>query len=160
MKNPTTLKSLLVHPKDKSETHRKCNTVYSVKCDDCDSEYVGESGRTVGIRHKEHTDGKHSSGVWDHIQATGHTCSIDNVKVIDRETKYWARKYRETIHIHKRKPAMNRDKGLEIPSIMLGLVDRTHAPRHAHSNLRLESHPVVSGDQGLVRDRNVHSFQN
>ena len=155
-----TLKSLLVHPKDKSETHRKCNTVYSVKCDDCDSEYVGESGRTVGIRHKEHTDGKHSSGVWDHIQATGHTCSIDNVKVIDRETKYWARKYRETIHIHKRKPAMNRDKGLEIPSIMLGLVDRTHAPRHAHSNLRLESHPVVSGDQGLVRDRNVHSFQN
>ena len=129
--------------------------MYSVKCDDCDSEYVGESGRTVGIRHKEHTDGKHSSGVWDHIQATGHTCSIDNVKVIDRETNYWARKYRETIHIHKRKPVMNRDKGLEIPPIMLGLTERAHP-----SNLRLQSHPVVSGDQGPVRDRNVHSFQN
>ena len=144
-----TLKSLLVHPKDKSETHRKCSTVYSVKCDNCDMEYVGESGRTVGVRHKEHTDGKHSSGVWDHIQATGHTCSIKNVKVLDREPKYWARKYRETIHIHKRQPAMNRDKGLEIPPILLHLVDR--APRQANSNLPLICHQRVSSDQGLVK---------
>ena len=142
-----TLKSLLVHPKDKSETHRKCNTVYSVKCDNCDKEYVGESGRTVGTRHKEHTDGKHSSGVWDHIKATGHTCSLKNVKVIGTEPKYWARKYKETIQIHKRRPVLNRDKGLEIPPIMLHLVDR--APRHA-SNLRLKSPPVVSCDQGLL----------
>ena len=125
----------------------KCNTVYSVKCDNCDKEYVGESGRTVGIRHKEHTDGKHSSGVYDHIKATGHTCSLKNVKVISREPNYWARKYRETIHIHKRRPAMNRDNGLEIPPILLHLVDR--APRQASSNLHLKRHPVVTCDQGL-----------
>ena len=46
---------------------------------------MGESGRTVGVRHKEHTEGKHSSGVWDHIQATGHAFSMDNVKVLERE---------------------------------------------------------------------------
>ena len=129
-----TLKSLLVHPKDQSEIHRKCNTVYSMKCDDCDKEYIGETGRTVGIRHKEHTDGKHNSAIHDHMKATGHLCSMDNVKVLDREDNYWARKYRESIHIHKRRPALNRDRGIEIPPIMLKLVT-PRARAHAHSNL-------------------------
>ena len=131
--------STVVHPKDQSETHRKCNTVYSIVCDTCKKEYVGESGRTVGIRYGEHTDGKHSSGIYDHISKTGHTCcSLENVKVIDREDKYWARKYRESIHIHKRQPKLNRDKGLEIPPILLNLVPDNH------SNLQLGRHPVVN----------------
>ena len=141
-----TIKSLLVHPKDQSETHRKCNTVYSIVCDTCKKEYVGESGRTVGIRYGEHTDGKHSSAIYDHISKTGHTCcSLENVKVIDREDKYWARKYRESIHIHKRQPKLNRDKGLEIPPILLNLVPDNH------SNLQLGRHPVVNprSDQDL-----------
>ena len=120
-----------------------------MKCDNCDKEYVGESGRTLGVRHKEHTDGRHSSGVWDHMKATGHTCSIKNTKVLDREPMYWARKYRESIQIHKRQPAMNRDKGLEIPPILLQLVDR--APRQANSNLPLIRHQRVSSDQGLEK---------
>ena len=108
--------------------------LYSMKCDDCDKEYIGETGRTVGIRHKEHTDGKHNSAIHDHMKATGHLCSMDNVKVLDREDNYWARKYRESIHIHKRRPALNRDRGIEIPTIMLKLVT-PRARAHAHSNL-------------------------
>ena len=107
---------------------------------------IGETGRTVGIRYGEHTDGKHSSAIYDHISKTGHTCcSLENVKVIDREDKYWARKYRESIHIHKRQPKLNRDKGLEIPPILLNLVPDNH------SNLQLGRHPVVNprSDQDL-----------
>ena len=137
-----TIKSLLVHPKDQSETHRKCNTVYSIVCDTCKKEYVGESGRTIGIRYGEHTDGKHSSAIYDHVSTTGHTCcSLENVKVISREDKYWARKYRESIQIHKRKPKLNRDQGLEIPPILLSLIPDNN------SNLQLRRHPVARSDQ-------------
>ena len=137
-----TIKSLLVHPKDQSETHCKCNTVYSIVCDTCKKEYVGESGRTIGIRYGEHTDGKHSSAIYAHVSTTGHTCcSLENVKVISREDKYWARKYRESIQIHKRKPKLNRDQGLEIPPILLSLIPDNN------SNLQLRRHPVARSDQ-------------
>ena len=47
-----TLRSLLVKPKDKPVKEKKCGTIYSVSCENCQKEYVGESGRTLGIRFK------------------------------------------------------------------------------------------------------------
>ena len=52
----TTIKNLLVAPKDKDPMMKKSGVIYSYKCGrvECDEEYIGESSRTFGERFKEH----------------------------------------------------------------------------------------------------------
>ena len=52
----TTIKNLLVAPKDKDPMLKKSGVIYSYKCGrvECDEEYIGESSRTFGERFKEH----------------------------------------------------------------------------------------------------------
>ena len=49
-----TLRELLVHPKDHIPDIKKPGVVYSISCNDCDSVYVGQTGRTLEHRMKEH----------------------------------------------------------------------------------------------------------
>ena len=46
----------MVSPKDKSEKDKQCGVVYSVKCSECDQEYVGETVRMLGTRFRKDTD--------------------------------------------------------------------------------------------------------
>ena len=52
-----TLKSLLMHPKDKISTDQRKDTVYHWECqaDGCNSSYIGETSRALGERVKEHS---------------------------------------------------------------------------------------------------------
>ena len=96
-----TLRSQLVNPKDKPDKLKKCGIIYCVKCDVCDAEYIGETARTLGIRYKEHTDGKHDSAVQDHLnQSPGHKTTTENVSVLASEENWTARKIREAIHTY------------------------------------------------------------
>ena len=53
MKPYKTLKTVLVHPKDKQEKDlTEC--VYKVPCANCDKTYIGETGRKFGVRLQEH----------------------------------------------------------------------------------------------------------
>ena len=93
-----TLRSLLVRPKDKSEKEKQCGLVYSIKCKSCEKEYIGETARSLGTRFKEHTDGKHpNSAVNEHTQDTGHLYTLQDVKVLKREERWFPRKVREAI---------------------------------------------------------------
>ena len=49
-----TLRSLLVHPKDRTAKAAKCGVVYDIQCPECDQHYIGETARTLGTRMKEH----------------------------------------------------------------------------------------------------------
>ena len=55
-KGGTTIKNLLVAPKDKDPMMKKRGVIYSYKCGrvECDEEYIGQSSRTFGERFKEH----------------------------------------------------------------------------------------------------------
>ena len=55
-KGGTTLKNLLVSPKDKDTITKKSSVLYWFNCDriDCEEEYIGEPSRTFGERYKEH----------------------------------------------------------------------------------------------------------
>ena len=65
-----TLRSLLVSPKDKSK-EKQCGVVYSIKCSECDQEYVGETARMLGTRFREHTGGNHpNSAIEEHTSST------------------------------------------------------------------------------------------
>ena len=94
----------------------KCGVVYHIKCDQCSDNYVGETGRSLDTRVKEHT-ARSSSAIFEHCNTTGHTISHKNTKVLTSEEHNIKRKVREAIHIRKMKPKLNRDEGLDFPSI-------------------------------------------
>ena len=52
----TTIKNLLMTPKDKDPIQKQSGVIYRYQCDrvDYDEEYIGESSRTFGERFKEH----------------------------------------------------------------------------------------------------------
>ena len=50
----TTLKQLLVRPKDQTPTEELAGVVYQVPCASCPASYVGQTGRCLGKRMKEH----------------------------------------------------------------------------------------------------------
>ena len=54
MKPQSTIKDVLVHPKDRIEQMKTSGVVYSVPCKDCDAVYVGQTGRPLGTRICEH----------------------------------------------------------------------------------------------------------
>ena len=122
-KPTNTIRSMIVRPKDSTETSRKTGVIYNIKCKDCDHEYVGETGRTVATRVNEHRT-KEESAVLEHMSATGHRIDWNGVQVIDTEPNEDRRKTKEAIHIRQRKPGMNRDTGANLPAIYSSLLSR------------------------------------
>ena len=55
-KGGSTIKNLLVSPKDKDPMVSQSDAIYWYQCGDlgCDDEYIGETSRTFGERYKEH----------------------------------------------------------------------------------------------------------
>ena len=58
-KGGTTIKNLLMAPKDKDPMMKKSGVIYSYKCGrvECEEEYIGESSRTFGERFKGPPEG-------------------------------------------------------------------------------------------------------
>ena len=54
MRPHTTLRRLLVHPKDKVELEEQGELVYQIPCKNCGAEYIGETGRLLKTRLEEH----------------------------------------------------------------------------------------------------------
>ena len=113
-----TIRSLLVSPKDTSKKEKQCGLIYSVKCSECDHEYISETARLLGIKFWEHSDGKHpNSAIKEHSSSTHHHYTLDDTKILVKEDKWFPRKIWEALHIHKRSPALNLDN--EIRAILL-----------------------------------------
>ena len=121
-----TLRQLLVAPKDKPPPDQLAGTVYCLECEDCHKCYIGESARPLGKRIKEHitTRSSSTSAVSEHLKTAKHHFDPDKVKILAREPKDFSRKILEAIHIRKEKPALNRDKGLDLDPVRdPGLID-------------------------------------
>lgn len=61
--------------------------VYKIKCGDCNHIYVGQSGRSLKTRLKEHLDSKRPSHVADHMLHYNHHTNIDNVEILHLSQK-------------------------------------------------------------------------
>ena len=75
--------------------------VYRVKCRDCCESYIGETGRTVRIRAKEHSRLKEYSAVTDHLRKTGHSIDFDNPIVLMVESSERRRKILESFLLRR-----------------------------------------------------------
>ena len=54
LKPHTTLRSLLVHPKDKRDPANTTDAIYEIPCMNCNLCYIGETGRKFNTRLEEH----------------------------------------------------------------------------------------------------------
>ena len=133
MKPHNTLRNQLVHPKDKREPKNITNAIYEIPCLNCNSTYIGETGRKFGKRLTEHKtevdkvdqtgvntragrlasqSETHKSAVTDHVVDNNHVIGWKEAKVIGTEGDRYKRWVKEAIEIRKRKgTTMNRDEG-------------------------------------------------
>lgn len=86
-----TLKHLLVNNKiDKTPPNQKSG-VYQIKCNDCNFEYIGQTGRTFKARINEHLrptkNNPQSSNIAEHILNTNHSFSPDNLNILHVQRK-------------------------------------------------------------------------
>ena len=117
-KGGSTIKDLLVHPKDKDTILQKCGVIYRYRCGrvDCEEEYIGESGRTFGEMFREHM--RAPSPIIDHHNITGHEVSLHNFSIVGREDHNIARTIKEAILTRVNDPSMNRNIGkFQLPHI-------------------------------------------
>ena len=110
-KGGTTIKNLLMSPKDKDPIQKQSGVIYSYHCDrvDCDEEYIGEFSRTFGERFKGHL--KPPSPIYDHSNISGHSVTINNFKIIGREDLNQIRTIKEALYIRVNDPSLNRNVG-------------------------------------------------
>ena len=103
--------------------------VYDIKCGDCDECYIGETGRSVEIRVKEHCaharNGRPElSPVAEHA-LTGHQIEW-KPRIVERAEKTTVRRIKEALCIHesnkKGKLTLKRDKGFKLSAMWLDLI--------------------------------------
>ena len=117
-KGVNTLKSLLMHPKDKVPTHQKKDVVYHWECqvDSCSSSYIGETSRSLGKRVKEHSKSS-TSAILKHCTDFHHPLpSIKNFSIIDKDSSQITWETKQAIQIWRLNPNLNRNIGkMSIP---------------------------------------------
>ncbi|XP_071949894.1 uncharacterized protein [Antedon mediterranea] len=120
----------LVHPKDHIEKDQVCGCIYKLQCLNCPQAYIGETGRALKTRIKEHrTDTEnntggiltraqrsstssiiHKSAITDHALQYNHL--IDwNAAILEKECNTQKRQIKESINIRKHGIIINRDEG-------------------------------------------------
>ena len=78
---------MLSHPKDPIPTMKKSGVVYRIPCADCDTFYVGQTGRNLSLRIKEHkkavkTFNTDTSALAEHILSKDHHINWEETTVI------------------------------------------------------------------------------
>ena len=146
-KNYPTLGSILTKVKDQIALERRNGVIYKINCA-CGDTYIGETGRTLEIRVKEHkracvkADFEKSS-VAEHAWLSGHYIDWDNVEVLDQENDLCRRKVKEGIEIRltNKKLRINRDEGRDLSPEWFSIVKKIQHRRlhQSFDNVRISS---------------------
>ena len=111
-----TLRRTLVHLKDRVEPDHRAGVVYKIPCRSCTKVYIGQTGRTLEHRLKEHRRALVSgdvslSAVAQHAVDEGHDIDWSSATVIDGHPNFHQRCALEEWHIRSQDSLMNRDSG-------------------------------------------------
>ena len=136
IKGVNTLKSMLMHPKDKISIKQKKDVVYHWECqaDGCKSSYVSETSRALGEWVEEHCKSS-TSAILKHCTDHHHPLpSLSNFNIIDKDPSQVTWESKEAIQIQRLDPDLNRNIGkMSIPHCfdpLLGV-----KPKHPHLDL-------------------------
>ena len=124
-RSKTTIRSILTNVKPQVHPHNKKGVVYCIPCQDCDKVYIGETGRTLNVRQKEHkrhlTNGHtEDSAVATHAHQQLHDIDRENSSVLDYDDDYYKRKVKEALRI-KQTDNFNQDSGLAVNPVWSSL---------------------------------------
>ena len=125
-----TLRQLLSKPKDNISLEKKTGVVYEIPCGDCEAVYIGETGRSLGTRQKEHQAsvrlGKtETSALSKHVLSQDHEISWAGTRIVEVENCMTRRRWKEAWCIAKNENALcNRDSGRNLPANYLPLLKK------------------------------------
>ena len=103
-KGTNTLRTALGNPKDKDPKANQTGIIYQYQCPhiNCPSSYIGESGRSLGDRVKEHL--KAPSPIHLHSATTGHPLDPNQFNIVHKEVNSQSRTIKEAMFIHVQDP--------------------------------------------------------
>ena len=112
----TTLRHLLMRPKDRVAERELTGVVYQVPCAGCPATYVGQTNRRLNQRLSEHRRAVESgeaatSALAEHAWEAHHPVDWDKVRVLDHQPHHHQRLILESIHIRSQTRPLNRDTG-------------------------------------------------
>ncbi|KAJ4443773.1 hypothetical protein ANN_05551 [Periplaneta americana] len=134
----------------KDEKQRRSSRIYKIPCE-CGEVYIGQTGRTIEDRIKEHKRNlrlyyPEKSAVAQHSIEKEHKILFDHTKVINKLSHYWDRTIKEAIEIKLEKNNFNRDSGLQLSQAWTPALDQLrpsynqghedHGPRTATDSNR------------------------
>ena len=124
-KSRNTIKSHLCHLKDKHSNEDSCGVVYQVPCKDCEDIYVGETGRSLGTRIKEHQNNvkkfNPNSLIFNHLLENDHSIDWHNSKILAQSSHQKPRQFLESAFSKTKVTSYNRSG--EIPEVYLPLIN-------------------------------------
>ena len=97
----------LWHPKTRKLNFRKSGVIYKYKCSQisCLEEYIGETGRALGDRLKEHL--RVPSPIHQWTCSTGHPISSECFSIVHREAQGTIRNIKDAMFIRANEPSLN-----------------------------------------------------
>ena len=103
--------------KDKVDEHQQ-KGVYKVTCS-CGLNYIGETGRSLKVRLKEHgadirNQRIRTSALAEHSERYKHHICLEDSSLLAKENHYFKRRFREALEIIKHPNNLNRDGGFEV----------------------------------------------
>ena len=129
----TSLRKMLVHPKDKIDIDNVTGCVYEIPCHNCEKTYIDETGRLFGPHKKEHQDETErmsekkftraarkdseskqmKSSIADHVANENHLINWEESNILTKDNERNTRWIRESIWI-RRKGGTNYKRNLMI----------------------------------------------
>ena len=126
-KTRNTLRHQLTRVKGKHKNAEK-GIVYQIPCKDCSLSYIGETGRPLNVRIKEHQRAVRNGDMKNAIAVLSeketHRIDWDNAKILEKEQNWKRRKLKESLHI-RRHHNFNLDQGFSLSHVWDPLIGQS-----------------------------------
>ena len=137
-KGTSTIKFLLMHPKDPIPDAQKTDIICHWKCpaNNCTAEYIGETSKALKERVSDHSN-QTTSAIRNHHISTKHPkAELKDFTIIDRESNNLHHQAKEALYICVKDPSLNRNIGkVRIPSVFNKLLKPPRQIELPHSSL-------------------------
>ena len=127
-KSGTSLGNMLSKVKDPLLPEDRSGVIYKLGCL-CGDFYIGQTGRSVNTRIKEHKVAcrlakLEKSAVTEHAWQDGHVIEWDQAEIVDAAKSTWERLVKEAIHITLAPPGcrMNKDEGMDLSPLWMNAI--------------------------------------